>query len=151
MSIYFVDTSALSRRYLPDTGAKWVRGWIEPNAGHVIVISQLTEVDFVTHLARYTGKGALTPADITTLMNHFATHVAKQYLSIMLDSALISEAQALARKHTALQTSDAIQLASALQAVKLLNDKIIFVSEQKALLEAASAEDFATDSPLNHA
>jgi uncharacterized protein len=150
MSVYFVDTSALGRRYLPETGAKWVRTWIEPNAGHVIVISQLTEIDFVTHLTRHTGKGALTSADITTLMNHFATHVAKQYLSIMLDTALISQAQALALKYTALKTSDALQLASALQAVKLLNDKAIFISEQKDLLEAATAEDFSTDSPLNH-
>ena len=150
MSVYFVDTSALARRYLPDTGAKWVRSWIEPTAGHVIVISQLTEIEFVTLLTQHQHAGSLTPTDVKTLMDHFATHVAKQYLSIMLDTTVITQAQQLAFKYPALTGQAVLQLASALQARKILGDQAIFISDQKDLLEAASAEGFLTESPLNH-
>ena len=41
MSAFFVDTSALAKRYLAETGSAWVRSWILPRTGNVTIITRL--------------------------------------------------------------------------------------------------------------
>lgn len=52
MSAFFVDTSALAKRYLVETGSNWVLSWVEPPANNVIIISELTFVEMRSLLAR---------------------------------------------------------------------------------------------------
>jgi hypothetical protein len=49
-----------------------------------------------------------------------------------------------------LRTLDAIQLASAIQAVNVLSQSTTFISSDKYLLAAAVSEGFVTDDPNLH-
>jgi len=149
LTTFFVDTSALAKRYVREVGTAWVRSWIVPSAGNVIVISDLTTVEMIALLARQVRDGKLSVANETILSSVFLVHVEKRYISVQLDAAVLAPARTMARKH-ALRTLDAIQLSCALRAVALLNEPMTFISGDNKLLAAASAEGFAIDNPYLH-
>lgn len=39
MALYFLDTSALVKRYVAESGSAWVMALCDPASGHVVVIS----------------------------------------------------------------------------------------------------------------
>ncbi|GEM_PF-2196064 len=42
MSIYFLDASALAKRYLIENGTNWIREICDPVNAHLIIASQIT-------------------------------------------------------------------------------------------------------------
>lgn len=149
MSTFFVDTSALAKRYLVEVGTAWVISWIEPSAGNVVVISELALVEFQSLLARQVRGGVLTAAAGDKLRSDFLIHYRDDYLVVHLDTLIAQSAGELVRKHK-LRSLDAIQLASALRAQELLAEPMELVSGDENLLAAASAEDFITAAPHKH-
>lgn len=149
MSIYFADTSAFAKRYIPEVGSTWVQSWIEAKAGHLIVISGLSTVEFVSLLARRHREGTVSLADFNRLRNDFLFHASRQYRVMALTPNLLAEARQLIAKHP-LRALDAIQLASALASAKAIGIPPIFVSADQKLLTIAAAEGFTTDDPNLH-
>ena len=75
MSEFFVDTSALAKRYIPETGSAWVIGWIEPQAGNVVIISGITIVEMISLMVRREHEGHISTVDRISLQNDFLLHV----------------------------------------------------------------------------
>jgi predicted nucleic acid-binding protein len=146
VSNFFVDTSALAKRYVIETGSSWVLSWIEPTAGNVILIAESTLVEMRSILARRVRGKALTLASAALLRNDFLLHAKNEYLIIYLDTNVITIAETMVDKYT-LRTLDAIQLASAIEAVNLTGESITFISGDTELLNAAKAEGFSVDNP----
>ena len=149
MSVYFADTSAFAKRYIPEVGSLWVQSWIEAKAGHLIVISGLSIVEFVSLLARRHREGTVSLNDFNKLQNDFLFHAARQYRVMAVTPNLLAEARQLLIKHP-LRALDAVQLASALAAAKALATKPIFISADQKLLAVAALEGFRTDDPNLH-
>jgi uncharacterized protein len=149
LSEFFVDTSALVKHYVNETGSVWVQSWMSRSAGNVIVLSQLASVEFVAVLARRLREGKMTPVEFTTLRGAFLTDKDEFYLSIDLDDAVFIHARDLVADHV-LRTLDAIQLACALEAAHLFNIQPTFISADTRLLAAAAAEGLPTDDPNAH-
>lgn len=149
MTTFFVDTSALGRRYLTEIGATWVRTWIEPAAGHVIVVSELTLLEMFSVLARRQRERSITAADAAVAQANVLLHFEKQYLPVPLDALVLAQARVLVGRYV-LRSLDAIQLASALQARAILSEPMLFICADNNLLAAAAGEGFATDNPLAH-
>src|SRR5260221_4761464 len=114
LSTFFVDTSALGRRYLPEIGTAWVRQWIVPAAGNVIIICDLTPVEMFSALARRQREKSVSPADVAAAQKDVLVHVEKEYLSVGLESDVFIQARLLVSKYV-LRTLDAIQLSCALK------------------------------------
>lgn len=51
MSHYYIDTSALLKRYLTETGSSWVRSITGIESSHTILISELTMAEAATGIA----------------------------------------------------------------------------------------------------
>lgn len=149
MSTFFVDTSALAKRYLVETGSNWVLSWIEPPANNVIIISELTFVEMRSLLARRVRERILTLTDANLLRNDFLLHTQNEYLIVLVETNVLNQAARLVDQYT-LRTLDAIQLASAIQAVNIVSHPMTFISGDKNLLAAAAAEGFITDNPNAH-
>lgn len=149
MSTLFVDTSALAKRYLTETGSAWMRSVTSPVAGSVIVIAAVTTIEMFSLLARRVREGTLPGANATLLGNTFLLHVEGEYLTVPVDSRVLVQARDLVGRHP-LRTLDAIQLASALRAGAILGEAITFISSDRNLLAAAGAEGLSTDDPLTH-
>jgi predicted nucleic acid-binding protein len=149
LNVFFVDTSALGRRYLVEVGSAWVLTWITPAAGNIIVVADLAPVEMFSVFARRQREGTLLVGSVPPLQSNLMLHMEKEYLSVALDAPVLIEARRLVSYHK-LRTLDAIQLACALRAKVQLNDLITFICSDNDLLAAASAEGFATDNPYLH-
>ena len=52
MASYFVDSSALVKRYVNETWSVWLRGLVSPAAGNDIYIARITTVEVIAALTR---------------------------------------------------------------------------------------------------
>jgi predicted nucleic acid-binding protein len=149
LTAYFFDTSALAKRYLIETGSEWIKSFFIPTLSHVVIISELTPIEMFSLVARRQREGYISPPDSAALRNDFLIHFDKQYLVVNLESPIFLQARSLVTNHK-LRTLDAIQLASAIHASKLLGENLIFLSGDKDLLTAATNEGFMIDNPNAH-
>jgi len=60
MPIYFVDSSALAKRYVAEVGSNWVKSICKPDARNVIACSNLTEVEVSSAFCRRCREGHIT-------------------------------------------------------------------------------------------
>jgi predicted nucleic acid-binding protein len=152
LSTYFVDTSALAKRYINEVGTQWVRSWTSASAGNVVVIAELTALEMFSVFARREVDKEITSASANRLRSTFLAHLNDEYLTIKVDSPLWLQARDLITKHAALRlcTLDAVQLACALDAKKNLPQAVTFVRADPKLLSAATAEGFTVDDPMQH-
>jgi uncharacterized protein len=149
MTVYFADTSAFAKRYLPEVGFQWVRSWIEPSAQNTILISEIGTIEFFSVLARQRRHKNISASAYTRLTNDFLVHVHFDYQVVGLSQLILADPRYLVDQHP-LRTLDAIQLASALAAVRSLGVMPMFVTADSKLLAVAAAEGFPIDNPYNH-
>lgn len=149
MTAYFLDTSALVRRYIPEVGSVWLRSWIEPVGKHIIIVSELTIVELMAALARRQREGSIPTENFIRLRNDFLTHFEKQYSVVALRSDVLHLARDLVTKHP-LRTLDAIQLAGAMMAAQAWGRPLLFISADRKMLSIAAAEGFSVDDPNDH-
>ena len=149
MSLLFLDTSAVAKRYLAELGSTWIIRVVEQATGNIIVIADVATVEMFSLLARRVREGILSSTESRSLGNAFLVHAESAYLTAPLDDPTLVRARALVGQHP-LRALDAIQLASAQVAQSVLGNPIIFVSSDRNLLSAANAEGFLTDDPLAH-
>jgi len=69
LTVYFADTSAVSKRYVTETGSTWVRGWIAPVAGNQIIVSELSSIEMISLFRRRQREGSISLADLHILSN----------------------------------------------------------------------------------
>lgn len=149
MSQFFIDTSALAKRYIPEIGSIWINSWIVPQANNEIIISPLATVEMISLLTRRQRESSITLLQRVSMQKDFQFHVQEQYLGIDLDDNVLERARDLLLKHP-LRTLDALQLACALEAAHLFDIQPTFISADTRLLAAASAEGLPTDDPNTH-
>ena len=149
VSNLFLDTSALAKRYIRETGSTWVENLTDPSAGNVIVVAWLVQVELFSLFARRHREKALSAADLTTLQNEFLTHAETPYLVVPIDETNLTWARDLVSRYQ-LRALDAIHLACAVKAQAILGEPLTFISADVNQLTAASGEGVATDSPLAH-
>lgn len=153
MEIYFLDSSALIKRYVTETGSDWVTKLIEPTAGNHIFIARITAIEIVSAIKRRERSGSLNTVDALASLTQFRQELASIYRSVDITANLVSRAMNLAETH-ALRAYDAVQLAAGLeisdqsQSVGLSRTKL--VCADLALNVAAVAEGLSVDDPNSH-
>jgi uncharacterized protein len=149
----YVDTSALVKRYVDETGSAWLRAMIDPALSPLIVISHLALAEMRSAFQRRLREGTLTPAEFNQLHNAFRIDCLNEYQVLPINQPVIELAGDLVERRT-LRTLDAIQLATALAARQFLETRgfpeIIFITADDRLLQAALAEGLTTDNPNTH-
>ena len=151
MSTYYVDKSALIKRYLTEPGSEWVREITDPKAGNVIIICDLTAVEFFSAIARRIREETITEKNADVLHNRFEADLEHEYLSVPLESYVLKFARSLFTIGAyPLRSLDAIQLASAIAAWHTLGESVPFVNADKKLLAVADEIFPNTDNPNNH-
>ena len=154
MTHYFLDSSALIKRYVNELGTSWIRGITATEAGHVIVGASITPVEVVSGIMRLKREGALDESAARAIRVLADRHAGDDYFSIGLTEETIEQAEDILEKY-ALRASDSIQLALALRSrVRLALDpltSLMFVSSDSRLLAAAAAEGLPTIDPNDRA
>lgn len=153
MAAYFLDSSALVKRYARETGTARVIGLFKPAARNRIYTARITFVEVISALTRRTRSGRLTPLATARSLARFRRAFAGKFAIVEVTAPLVEAAAALAEKYV-LRAYDAVQLAAVLQVnSERLTDggtPITLVSADVTLNAAALAEGLAIDNPNHH-
>lgn len=152
MAAYFLDSSAVVKRYVSETGTAWVSGITAATVNKVYLV-RLTLVEVISAITRKARGTGITTAGAAIAVANFRRDFLNQYAKVDLSPMLIEYAADLAETH-ALRGYDAVQLAAVLEvnieraAIGL--SAITLISADVALNAAAAAEGLAVDDPNAH-
>ena len=153
MHLYYLDSSALAKHYLIESGSRWITELITHTAPARFVSTELAIVEVVCAITRAERERRIS----VSLRNSLAARSARETRSVVeligTSQRILGHASQLALRYP-LRAYDAIHLATALRA---LSETLvmglpapIFVSADTNLLAAARAEGLVAENPSEH-
>ncbi len=148
-----MDSSALVKRYIAETGSAWVQSQTDPAAGNQLYVARITGMEMIAAITRRQRSGATPSADAAAAITAFRADLAVAFFPLDVSEGLVSHAMDLAERH-GLRGYDAVQLAAALE----LNARCLaagaapplVITADTELNRAAAAEGLAVDDPNAH-
>ncbi len=160
MSSYFLDSSALVKRYHREPGTPWIQRLCEPRTHPPLYLSSLAEVEVVAALRRAGRTQGLHVSFVDAMVARFERHLALSlptspspvYRVVPLAPTVLTLAAALCTRYWAIQphplrSLDAIQLACALAAAADVPDELILVAADVRLAAIAPLEGLHVINP----
>jgi len=149
---YYVDTSALVKRYAQERGSSWIEALLTPHRQDLYTV-RITAVEMIAALARKARTGGTTPADASRGMRDFRQDWPHDYLILEVTPQVTDRAMDLAEAH-GLRGYDAVHLGAALA----LQDErrahglptLTFISADDQQRRAAAAEGLSVEDPNAH-
>ncbi|MCC3419892.1 MAG: type II toxin-antitoxin system VapC family toxin [Microcoleus sp. PH2017_01_SCD_O_A] len=153
VNAYFLDTSALVKRYVPEIGSDWILSITDPATNSDLVISQITWVEVHSAFARRLRDGSLSAERFDLIVQKVREDFENEYRVIDINPTLIETATELVIQHP-LRAYDSVQLASALRfqstLISVSETQLVFVSADNRLLNIAQSAGLAIDNPNNY-
>jgi predicted nucleic acid-binding protein len=151
MSHFYLDASALVKRYAHERGTEWIQTLTDPVRGNVILASRLALAEVAAALAaKHRAPGGLSRGARDRAMNLFLGHCRVEYGLIEVDETTSDLAVRLTQDHR-LRGYDAMHLATAVLVDRALLRagvaSLKLVASDEDLLTAARAEGLATVNP----
>lgn len=151
MSDFFLDTSAIVKRYSPEAGSGWIKAITDTIAGHDITLAEITLAEVAAAFAaKARAPGGITIEERDQALADFLRDCDEHYDLLSISREVIDLAVSLTQRHK-LRGYDAVQLAGALIVnTELLAEglpSLTFVSADEDLLDAADAEGLPTENP----
>ena len=150
MAAYFVDSSALVKRYVEERGTAWVRNLTHRSADHQIFVASITAVEVTSAVVRRRRGKTLSARQASSILSRFRKHLAGRYTVLEVTPGLLTEATKLANAHE-LRAYDAVQLAVAVELSRVGQGGIVLVSADQELNTAATTEGLPVEDPNLHA
>jgi uncharacterized protein len=153
MTPYFLDTSAIVKRFIKESGSIWVTGLLRHSAKNLLYVSSLSEVEVISALARRRKGLTISVSSANKSIERFQKNFEKRFLIVEANVEVLKPATVLADSHE-LRGYDAVQLASAIEANQNRKNnglsELIFVSADNELNSAAQAEGLQIENPNNY-
>ncbi|NMF86273.1 type II toxin-antitoxin system VapC family toxin [Nodosilinea sp. P-1105] len=150
MAVYFLDSSALVKRYIRETGTDWVSSLFSPDLGNDCFVVAIAGVEIVSAITRRARSGSIKLTDAALACTQFKQDFQATYQVIEITEDIIQVGMSLAETR-GLRGYDAVQLAAgcAVNALCLTSGlpPLIFVSADNELNAAASSEGLAVENP----
>src|SRR5437868_11515103 len=99
MATYFLDTSALAKRYVAEQGQGWIVTLCDPAHGHELYISQAALVEVVAAICRRAREQSISMDDRDRLIDTFRQDCQHAYNIWQVTTALYHAAGDLCRSH----------------------------------------------------
>jgi len=154
VSSFFLDTSALVKRYKSEIGTAWLQNLTDPSTGHRLILSEISLAEVAAALAAaHRIPNGISQQQRDRALDLFLRHCLVEYDLVAVSRLVIDRAVDLTQNQK-LRGCDAVQLATAL----IVNDTLVaagltpltFVAADNDLLAAAQGEDLATENPNLH-
>lgn len=150
MPTYFLDSSAIAKRYVAEVGSAWVTALTDPSSRNVCWLAAVTRVEVVASLYRRHRIGHLTAVDAQRCTAAFLHEYVGTFHALAVDATTLDTAIRLIGTYP-VRAYDAIQLAAALRLRAEYELAALppptFVSSDQALNRAASAEGLLVENP----
>ncbi len=138
----YLDTSALIKRYVWETGSNVVRRLFKGN--DALVISKIAYTEAYGAFTRRFREGHLSQSDYAHVCGFFEQEWSA-YLTVEVSDEVLHLSRDLIKRY-ALRAFDALHLASAKSISQSLNLSMAFVCADRRLLGCAKAEGFTIQS-----
>jgi len=152
VAAYYLDTSALAKRYVTEQGSEWVETLIT-TAESDLDTGRLTAVEIVAALARKARTGGTTPAEAIRGIQDFRYDWPRDYLILEVTPGVTERAMDLAQAH-GLRGYDAVHLGAALDLHEARREAglptLVFVSADDDQCQPALAEGLPVEDPNAH-
>ena len=112
MSAFYLESSALVKRYSTEKGSKFIIKLMQPSAGNRLYAVKITEVEVCAALTRKRKGLTMTAAGATKSIVRFRRNFAARFVKSDVSEAILNEAIRLTDSYT-LRGYDAVQLAAA--------------------------------------
>jgi hypothetical protein len=158
MVIYYLDSSAIVKRYVDEPGSAWVRQVCaerEADSGekrNSVLIGEIAVAEVAAAFAVLVRRNVIISPMGKHMYEKFIREFRDEYAPVHLTPSLILSAAELTQRYP-LKGYDAVQLALALHANKSLQTgglSLTFVTGDGTLLQAARAEGLTTENPFEH-
>ena len=154
MSQFFCDTSAIVKRYFPETGSTWLNNLVGPTAGNIVILAEITLAETAAAFAaKQRASRGITLLQRNAALGLWLRHCVLEYALVVVNRQVIDRAVTLTQNYR-LRGYDAVQLAAALEANVALTaaslSPLTFIAADNDLLHAAASEGLATDNPNLH-
>jgi len=104
---YFVDGSALVKRYVNETGSAWLSGLVASAAGNDIYIARITTVEVIAALTRRARSGTIAATDASAACLLFRNDLLHDYEIVNMTETLLNHAMTLAETGPLLESANA--------------------------------------------
>lgn len=153
MAAYYLDTSALVKRYAREAGTDWILDLTDVTAEHDLYTVRVTGPELIAALFRKVRRGEVPPDEARRSAVNFRIDWQQQYQIVEVTALVANGAMELAERH-GLRGYDAVHLASAV-ALQQVRDTVglpalTFVSSDIRQRETASVEGFLVEDPNEH-
>jgi len=140
LALYYLETSALVKLYVYETGTERLLALTAGDAGHRFAILSLAQVEFRAAIRRRQRGGEIPDNAADELIETLCRHAEGRFLIQSFSDSLLDVALALVDSY-ALRGYDAVQLAGYLMLRSVSGtEEPIFVCADKILLSAARNE-----------
>jgi predicted nucleic acid-binding protein len=148
VALLFLDTSALAKLYIKETGTERMLELVQPHENQLAILS-LARVELRAAIRRRMRLGDLSEAFADAVIADFANHLRTVFEIQPVSEDVFEACSSLLDKHS-LRAYDALQLAgfTVLRGNASNSTNAQFVSADRQLLQAAMAEGFSTVDPL---
>ena len=151
--IFYLDTSALLKYYVRETGSDWLTTLMADPIGNTFATGLITKAEASAGLAAKFRQGGLAQVDYQRAEQDIFHDFAFVYAIVDIDEPLIDLAVDLAKRQK-LRGYDAVQLAAGLTLNTILmqtqQPPLVFLSADDTLLRAARAEGLTVNNPNLH-
>ncbi len=153
MSAYYLDASALVKRYVDETGSDWLRTIMTHADDLLLFTSRMAIIEVMSAFTRRVRDNSLTIADFASACDAFRGDCLDEYQIMPPTMTVIDLACNLLQRHP-LRAYDATHLATALNAQQFLTAQgypsFTFLSADDRLNQSVTAEGIAVDNPNHH-
>jgi predicted nucleic acid-binding protein len=153
MTHYYLDSSALIKRYVAEPGSDWLKVSVFEPDDVLLLTSRVTMVEVWSALARRQREASISFEHHADALHAFREDCLKQYRFVEFEEPVYELAGRLIARHP-LHAYDAVQLASALVAGRTLTGvglgPPVFLCADNHLLAVANTEGLVGINPSQH-
>lgn len=149
MAFYYLETSALVKLYVRESGTERVLALANRTTENRLALLSLTQIEVRSAVRRRERNGEIPSLVATQLLETFKRHLEGRFVAQMVTDFVLDVASALVDRH-ALRAYDAIQLAGYIALRRSTGtDEPVFVCSDQVLLEAARLEGIPSLDPAS--
>lgn len=143
----YLDTSALVKLYIEETGTERVLAAVDAAEGAQVIITDISRVESRSAIRRRERASDVSGTEANQVLKQIERDVSSFFLVQPTSSALLEEALRLIDRYP-LRAYDAVQLAGCLIVRDSLSGPVTFVCADAQLCQAAEQEGLTTLNPL---
>ena len=152
MATYFLDSSAIVKLYIAETGSQWLAEITIPTAETRVYIVKIACVEVVAALARRAAFRGRPQSELIYAIKEFRNDFSNRFRIVEISTSLVSSAMDLSQRQ-GLRGYDAVQLAGAVEVnaeFMAFGSRCTLVSADLELNSAAIAEGLTVENPNDH-